>query len=256
MSKYVLENKGEAARLEEQSTLTTYLVEDEMQFLKWKSGQRILDAGCGTGLVSRYLTSVTRNCKIEGCDLSNDRLEHARSQNKSIHYFQAPLETIPVENETYDTVTCRYVFEHLNQPQKVADEFYRVIKKNGTAYVIDFDGLFYNLFPTSPELQKMLDTMKAKLPFDLNVGRKIPDLLKKAGFREISWEISAHTFQNEELKNEYKMNEERLTFAIPLFTELFGSETAAHRFKKLYLQEMMAPGATLFYNKFVVIGKK
>ncbi len=261
MSNYVLENNEEAARLEKQSTQSAYQLKEELSLIRTKPGDRILDCGCGTGLVARFLADHTIGTQIEGCDFSATRIENAREQtklnlNQNIRYFETSLDAINSESNRYDLITCRYVIEHLSEPEKAVQEFYRVLKNGGKAYVINFDGVLYNLFPMSTELNLMMEILKNKAPFDLYAGRKIPELLKNAGFKNIQWNITAHSFQGEDLLNEYKMNAERLTFAIPLLSQIFGSETKAYRFKKIFLEEMMKPAATLFYNKFVVTGEK
>ena len=40
-------------------------------------------------------------------------------------------EAIPLENNSVDTVLCTQVLEHVQDPQKVIDEIYRVLKSNG-----------------------------------------------------------------------------------------------------------------------------
>src|SRR4051812_17765087 len=39
------------------------------------------------------------------------------------------IEKIPFENESFDSVVCTQVFEHLPHPVKSADEVFRVLKK-------------------------------------------------------------------------------------------------------------------------------
>jgi SAM-dependent methyltransferase len=258
---YALENKNESERLERQSLQSAYQLEEELKAIRLTSPQRILDAGCGTGLVARALAEKFPQAKVEGFDYSQERLEYAKSlaqtdRQANIHYFSGSLESIPAGNETYDLITCRYVFEHLTDPLKVLQEFHRLLKPNGQVHIINFDGLFFNLYPLSKELNTLLETIKNKAPADLMVGRKIPSLMKQAGFKEAHWSVTAHGFSDEKLVQEQKMNEERLGFAVPLLAQVFGSETQAQRFKKLYIEEMMQPGSTLFYNKFIVQGVK
>jgi len=41
-------------------------------------------------------------------------------------------ESIPFEDETFDSIVCTQVFEHLKNPQKAAAEISRVLKKGGS----------------------------------------------------------------------------------------------------------------------------
>ena len=54
-SAYVLENPHEFQRLEEQSAQPEYDFRSDLPALALPPGARILDAGCGSGIVARYL---------------------------------------------------------------------------------------------------------------------------------------------------------------------------------------------------------
>lgn len=44
-------------------------------------------------------------------------------------------DNIPFDNESFDSVVCTQVFEHLKYPQKSAQEIFRVLKKGGHAVI-------------------------------------------------------------------------------------------------------------------------
>lgn len=50
---------------------------------------------------------------------------------------------IPVDSESFDTILCTYVLEHLEEPQKALAEAFRVLKKGG--YAIYTVPLFWHL---------------------------------------------------------------------------------------------------------------
>src|SRR5690606_35228019 len=114
-------------------------------------------------------------------------------------YFQAQLEKIPVSDDTYDHVILRYVFEHLSDPQAVIREAFRVLKKGGRIFVINFDGVIANLHPLSTELSILMQDFHSRFPVDLFIGRKIPSLLSELGFQSLSYRVDAHSFQGREL---------------------------------------------------------
>src|SRR5574337_311372 len=57
------------------------------QFLR--KGACVLDAACGMGYGSSYLTAW--GCRVTGCDVSADALEYARSQykNENLAYLES-----------------------------------------------------------------------------------------------------------------------------------------------------------------------
>lgn len=261
MSQYILENDKEALRLEKMSKISAYQPSKEVVKLSLKPGQKILDAGCGSGLVARYIANAYRGVKVEACDLSAVRIEQARKirqheGHEDIRFFVTPLESIAADDKTYDCITCRYVFEFLPDPMKVLSEFRRVLKPDGQLLIIQFDGFLYNYFQGNSELSEMLELLQKKGPFDMFLGRKIPNMLMNAGFTDIDWDVEVYGFKGKELLLEKEQMWERIDFSIPALAPVLGSHEKAVLFRDLYAREMTAPGSVLFYNKFLIKGVK
>ena len=71
---YALEHQNEFARLEEQFKVKGYECEPEFRHLYLKKGDTLLDAGCGSGVISRFLAWQNPHATIIGCDASSDRV--------------------------------------------------------------------------------------------------------------------------------------------------------------------------------------
>lgn len=258
---YVLDHEGESNRLEGQAKLQLYSINEEFKDLKINDGDTILDAGCGTGLVARYLANKNTKSKIEGCDFSDLRLVEAKRLSKdhkvttNISYFQSNLEQINRPDNHYNKIVSRYVLEHLYDVNKVAREFHRLVKPGGEIYIVDFDGIFINLHTANDQLNQMLLQLKKSFQFDLEIGRKIPAILKQAGFVEIDWDVQLCKFKGENLKCEYENSKERCVYARSMFAKILGEEKVDHFFD-LYLTEMMRPESVLCHNKFMVKARK
>lgn len=258
---YVLENPQEADRLERQSRQPGYQLEQELRECQPTAGDIVLDAGCGTGLVARWLAHRFPSARIEGCDFSALRLQQARDlcstpQEREIRYFESALEKIDAPDRTYDWLACRYVFEHLRDHAAVAHEIYRVLKPGGRAVIVNFDGVIHNLSSPSPRLAELLETLRQRFELDLFIGRKIPGILRDAGFAHAGWRIETVSFQGADLLEEQTQMRQRLQFAKPYFASALGSDALAEEFAARYCEEMVLPRNTLFYNKFVVVGLK
>lgn len=258
---YALDNASETERLEEQSRLPGYSLDEELRFLRLDPGQLVLDAGTGSGVVARELHRRFPWAKIQACDFSDLRLRQASAlcteeERSEIRFFRGELESIPRADGTYDAVVCRYVFEHLVDPLQVARELRRVLKPGGRVYLVNFDGIVLNLGTRDPELNAALESLRRVLPFDLCIGRRLPALLAEAGFGSIEWTADLVQFQGAELQAEIRQMRQRFGFAEPVVAQALGSPEAARGFIDAYCAEMAKPETALFYTKFLVRARR
>ena len=95
-----------------------------------KPGERILDAGCGTG---RHLGPLLRaRSNPVGVDFSRGMLEIARRNYPDVPLALADLQqSLPFENERFDAVLCALIGEHLNELPFALREMHRVLRANG-----------------------------------------------------------------------------------------------------------------------------
>ena len=79
------------------------------------TGLRILDIGCGGGLVAEPLTRL--GAAVTGIDPGEESIAaaraHAASQGLAIDYRAVRIEEIAAAGETFDVVTCLEVVEHV-----------------------------------------------------------------------------------------------------------------------------------------------
>ncbi|MBI3542099.1 MAG: class I SAM-dependent methyltransferase, partial [Deltaproteobacteria bacterium] len=111
-----MENKNELKRLEEQSASPDYDVARELADDLPPSGARILDAGCGSGVVARFLARRDPSCKVTGCDFVPDRVAGAAELAKGIgnvEFRVEDLRRISLPDASFDYVVCRYMLQHL-----------------------------------------------------------------------------------------------------------------------------------------------
>ena len=91
---------------------------------------RILDAGCGSG---RTLDDLSRRGSVAGTEINPDGARAARGRGHEIH--EAPVETLPFADGTFDLVTCLDVIEHTDDDVRSLKELRRVTKPQGHAVI-------------------------------------------------------------------------------------------------------------------------
>lgn len=92
--------------------------------------RKTLIAGCGWG----EDTTISKDALI-ACDLSINALQTARQLFWRHSYVACDAEHMPFANETFDCIICSEVLEHIPYPQKVLNEFYHLLKINGTLII-------------------------------------------------------------------------------------------------------------------------
>jgi ubiquinone/menaquinone biosynthesis C-methylase UbiE len=259
MNNYVLEHKEESERLEKQSKQSTYNLDEELMYLNITKGLTILDAGCGPAIASELILNKYSPRSMHCVDFQESRVEDARKRlgkDKRCTFQTENLEDISYEDNKFDVVFCKYVVEHLDNPQKAISEFYRILKPGGIIYLIDFDGLMLNFFHENETLKVMLTKFALQAPVDLYVGRKLLPFLIKAGFKNNNIEGMTKILRGQELTSEISNNYHRFNMMKTLLIDIFQNEVESQRFVKLYQSELANKENFIFYNKFIAWGTK
>lgn len=100
------------------------------------SQPRILDVGCGGGILSEAL--ARSGARVTGIDLSPTAVEvardHALENQLSIDYRVMPVEEFAEAHPAqFDAVTCLEMLEHVPDPEQVVAACARALKPGGTA---------------------------------------------------------------------------------------------------------------------------
>lgn len=91
------------------------------------NGGRLLEVGCGTGLVLERLRDAFD--EVVGIDLSEGMLERARARGLSV--LQGSAEALPFEDESFDLICSFKVLAHVQEIRNAAMEMVRVLKPGG-----------------------------------------------------------------------------------------------------------------------------
>lgn len=107
------------------------------------SGERLLDAGTGPGLLAVSLADRIPGLRIHAFDFTAELLayghEAARSRgvDDRVSFFAADCYAIPARERTYAGVLSTGVLHSLEEPSAALAECYRVLEPGGTAWIFD-----------------------------------------------------------------------------------------------------------------------
>ena len=102
------------------------------------SGARVLDVGCGGGLLSEAL--AREEAQVTGIDLSPELLKVARlhglESGIKVEYREVAVEALAQETPaSFDAVTCMEMLEHVPDPASVIAACAQLLKPGGRLFV-------------------------------------------------------------------------------------------------------------------------
>ena len=169
------------------------LADDLLRVASLRAGERVLDVGCGTGVVTRLaVEQVGPDGTVAGLDINPGMLAVARSITPSdtgIEWYQASAESMPLPDGAFDVVLCQLSLQFVADRLRGLREMRRVLTSGGRL-VLNLPG------PAAPMFAILADAMGRHIApraagfvrgvFALYEEEELEDLLKAAGFRHVN----------------------------------------------------------------------
>jgi ubiquinone/menaquinone biosynthesis C-methylase UbiE len=221
-------------------------------------GERVLDVGCGTGIVARRVTPhVGSKGKVVGLDLNPNMLTVARTQAEQegarIEWHEGQAEKLPFPSGSFELVLCQFALMFFSDRSAALAEMHRVLTDDGRVSLSVWQGLeqhpFYQKLDAA--IQQRLGMSALQDIFALGDSHELRTLLKRAGFHDIAIEPVTMTarFPNPEgfLAGEIDVD----TAAIPAMQHL--DAQARQKITTAIREDMEAPLHQVTEGDYVVL---
>ncbi len=113
------------------NTYSEWLSEKTNLLSSLLEGKKIIEVGCGSGLLLQYLH---KELDLTGADFSQGNLDKAQEKNPHVKFFKADLNDKNSWKEyanSYDSVLCSEVVEHIKDDKTALEILFSLLKPNG-----------------------------------------------------------------------------------------------------------------------------
>lgn len=92
---------------------------------------RVLDIGCGTGLLPCRLIDSFPGARVVGCDFSGGMLAHAAARGAAVRWVQGDAGRLPFADQVFDAIVSTEAFHWFPDQAAALAEFFRVLTPGG-----------------------------------------------------------------------------------------------------------------------------
>jgi SAM-dependent methyltransferase len=144
-----------------------------------RSGERILDVGCGTGV---HLAAIHDSGAYPfGLDFSHGMLSRAALRVPGVPVFAADLHApFPLKPDSFDGVLCALVSEHLRSMHDFCEEVKRVLRPGGR---FDFSAFHPAMAEAGTEANFKVGDVEYRLGAELHTLGDYRSAMERTGFQ-------------------------------------------------------------------------
>lgn len=243
--------------LKEQAARTKEYRHNLYEKVDIQNKKRILDVGCGTGVITVDIASLTDGC-ITGIDIDGKKLDYAKILALgNVNLIKADVLQLPFKDRTFDLVVFNIVLTHIHRQQEAVNEMARVTCENGIVLATmepDYAGILR--YPES-EVDYISSKYLEKMGLEMRTGRKLKYLFGKAGLKS---EIGVYTeyldFVNEESEKQVEKFLKNFGSTERLLLKNRWTPQQIEEYKQERLQLIRNNLIFSFIPNFYAIGKK
>lgn len=206
-----------------------------LQHVGIEPGMHCLDLGCGGGDVTFELAALVGiEGKVVGWELDETIVKLTQEDCRKLNLTNVELKIADAfsldEVNEYDLVYTRFLLTHLSDPQTVIEKMKTAVKPGGIVAVEDIEFTGHFCYPKSSAFEKYVKLYQQVVRNkggDSEIGVKLPGMFKKAGFKEVKFNLVQPTFIEGEGKSIASITLEKIRNAVleqglSLFDEIDG----------------------------------
>lgn len=150
---------------------------------------RVLEVGCGTGVLTRKLASLPTVASVTGIDPASSLLAKARELAQhlpNVTFEEADGRSLPFDDDSFDVVLFDSTVSHVPEPDRALAEAFRVLHPSGWLALFDGDYATATVALSDHDpLQACVDATMANSVNDRRVMRRAPALARACGFEAV-----------------------------------------------------------------------
>jgi ubiquinone/menaquinone biosynthesis C-methylase UbiE len=152
---------------------------------------RVLEVGCGTGVLTRRLADRGEVRTVIGVDNAPTLLARARELSGGsvdVRFREADARSLPFEDAEFDVVVFDSTLSHVPRAATAVEEAFRVLVPGGRLAAFDGDYATTTVALSDHDpVQACVDAMVASSVTDRWLVRRLPAIARRAGFEVLSF---------------------------------------------------------------------
>jgi ubiquinone/menaquinone biosynthesis C-methylase UbiE len=180
------------------------------------AGPRVLEVGCGTGIITALIADLPGATEVVGVDPATGFVDRARRRAPSLRFQVADGRALPFGDASFDGVVLATTLCHIPEPGRALAEARRVLRPGG--YLLVYDGDYATTTVALAQhdpLQTCAAAAVAAIVHDPWLVRRLPAMLTAAGL--VPGQLRSHGYLDVETPH-----------YLPSFVDL-GADTLATR---------------------------
>jgi arsenite methyltransferase len=175
---------AEQGKGEEMETHHISITEQTLSLMNLKSGDRVLDLGCGAGwasrLISKAVNDTARPGQVIGLDVSDEMIRRARAASTdydNLMFVVGSAQQVPWEENFFDKVLSVESFYYYADQERALAELFRVMAPKGELYIL------INLYRDNHYSLRWVEELR--VPVQVHSEQEYLEMLRRHTFEDV-----------------------------------------------------------------------